>query len=263
MTHLTGYEAKVREDARETERRRFYSTRPVQWMRDYLGVHPDSLWWSDAVKGVERSDRQAGDYDPLARAAENLVDGPPVVHLIGDSGVGKTYLGASLGLWFLDVFPGALVPVLDVRLGDLRAHGVLREAYRLATEEGGIHGSFRDLYPNLEVRGSDLLLNPNDPLAGRMAGSGWARSEPATLGGMAAKDLLVIVDNAQEAPPPVLTAIYKTITGENNRALLLETRVPRPGVVQIDARAEDHPNVVTGQAVVPGAVTRESLARLR
>lgn len=221
--------------AKEAARRDYYRSRPIAWITDYTYVEPESLVWPDAR--------------PLADAAQSVVKSPETL-LLGEVAVGKTILLAALSLWFADTNPDGRVEVFAHE-----ARPFAKEMERLA-HRGGAEGSFVDRHP-------DAVF-----LAQRIDGEGVSigvrsyrryEGEPGVASGFASPATLCVVDDAEEASPAFLRALRRSLTGVRDRLVMAEAIPPRRGVVV--ARAYDHPNVVSGEDVVPGAVTRELAGR--
>jgi hypothetical protein len=211
-----------------------------------------------------------GAKDPLARMAEALVEGKDVGVESGTS-TGKTYWLAVLVLWFVACFERALVVTTAPKEDQL--------TLQLWKEIGRHWSRFKERYPEAGTVKLRVRMRPDTEDEDAWAIVGYAcgvdaDAESATRAqGFHAEHMLLICEETPGIPQPVLTAQDNTATGTHNLRLRvgnpdhqldpLHTYCTAPGITHIRISALDHPNVVTGREVIPGACTRKSLADLK
>ena len=122
------------------------------------------------------------------------------------------------------------------------------------------------------------------PLGGRMGADSWVVSEgwsarcigadkPEGIQGTHGQRVVVVVDEAAGVNPALWPAVQSVLAGERCQLILLFNPT-RPNGFARDACADprftvvtmsclDHPNVVSGENVVPGAITRAAVEEVR
>ncbi|HLQ22423.1 MAG TPA: hypothetical protein VK132_04415, partial [Gemmatimonadales bacterium] len=204
------------------------------------------------------------------RMAEALVAGKDV-GVESATGTGKTYWLAVLALWFVASWDGALVVTTAPKEEQL--------TLQLWREIGAHWPRFKARYPEAGTVKLRVRMRPDteDEDGWAIVGYGCgveADSESATRAqGFHRPHMLLICEETPGIPQPVLTAQDNTATGTHNLRLRvgnpdhqldpLHTYCTAPGITHIRISALDHPNVVTGREVIPGACTRKSLADLK
>lgn len=243
-----------------------YQTRPVDWIADKLGVPRHTLVWSenDGYEGHEWD----GDEDPIAAMLEALASGEDV-GVSSAPGTGKSFALACALLWFLACFPEALVVTIAPKQDQL-----LKQMWM---EVGRLFDRFQRHFPSATLISGELRMKggTDDSWAAIAYACGVGKDEASAVKaqGWHREHMLVIVEEG----PGVHTAVWKALdltrTGEHN----LEVGVGNPvgegdplddwcrkrGVRHVTVSALDHPNVVTGREIVPGAVGRKAVAQRR
>lgn len=243
-----------------------YQTDPIGWMVDVMGIPEHTLRWSKNP-GYE-SHRWDGTPDPLVVICEAVAAGKDV-GVESATGTGKTRLGALLVEWYEAVFADSIVVTLAPKAEQLRKH--------LWKEIGRDWRRFSERYPDVALLDLNLRMKGDDPDKESWAAVGFpvgveAGAESATKAqGFHADRLFFVFEETPGIPKPVMTAVENTCTGENNQRLAfgnpdhqqdaLHGFCTEPGVVHVRISAYDHPNVVTGQEIIPGAVTRKAIER--
>lgn len=178
--------------------------------------------------------------------------------------VGKTHVAASVALWFLRAFPHAEVytaaapPVENLeRLlwGEINSRLLARPEVFEDARQG---------YLEVQLAPNWFLVGVAIPIGGNPA------QREAKFSGKHAPHLLFIVDEGDAVPDEVYRGIESCMSGGHARLLVMFNPREQAGpvyrmirsnahVVTIDAFS--HPNVVTGEDRIPGAVTRERTVR--
>ena len=218
----------------------FYRDDPVGFMEAVLQMH--------LTAGQQEIAASVRDY--------------PVTVVQSANAVGKTHVAAGLALWFLRVYAGSKVVTT--------AAPPLENLERLLWGEIGARLQcapqvFADMTTGyLRVEATDEWW-----LVGRaIPSSGSAAEREAKFSGIHAPYLLFIVDEGDAVPDEVYRGIEACMSGGRVRLLVLFNPRAAQGPVYrmiqsgqahvVMLGALGHPNVVTGQDIVPGAVTRET-----
>lgn len=185
------------------------------------------------------------------------------------NGVGKTYIAAGIGLWFLysfrfsKVITAAAPP--ESNLKNL-----------LWGEVDHLIANAPDLVAQSDISSAGMRINPQKgegALAWHMIGvaipsSGSSEERKAKFSGKHAPYMLFIVDEGDAVPQEVYDGIEACMTGGKMVRLLVLfnprgkqgpiLRLIQSGANIIQLTAFEHPNVVEGKHVIPGAVSREA-----
>lgn len=265
---------------------RFYRKNPLRWMVDKLNFDPESIRWSDfdAYSEHEWDDKQPDliTPDPLYQVLNGLSNNRDVGVEAG-TGVGKTHLAAAICLWFVDCWP----KINDPDTGEVLDPGAM--VITVATKEQQLRKviwkeienfkpAFKEFHPKSEWM--DLKIRMGDDEKGSREGWGVtgltasvnAEEDISTaFSGIHAPHMLFVIDEAPGVDRAILKAIENTCTGNHNLRLALgnpksqndalHAFCTQPDVKHVRASALDHPNVVLGKEVIPGAVTRRSVRR--
>lgn len=263
---------------------RYYQRNPLSWMRDKLGIRPETIKW-DLFPEYQNHNWDDKDPEhitpnPLYEALRALVQHKDVGVESG-TGIGKSYLSAAIALWFVDVHrkivdkngkvidPGGLV--VTVATTETQLESVIWK------EIGKFQDTFSKMNPEAEFMHLRLRMD-----SGSADQESWgifgktaqvrADEEMATgLKGIHSPHMLFILDEVPGIDPAILEAIENTCTGSHNLRLMLGNPTSKndtlhqfcshPDVVNLRASSLDHPNVVLGKEVVPGAVTQGAITR--
>lgn len=177
--------------------------------------------------------------------------------------VGKTHAASGVALWFLRSFPQSKVIAT--------AAPPLENLERLLWGEVEARLNGTNVFVDAKTGYLSLELSAEWWMAGRaIPSSGTPAQREAKFSGLHAPHLLFIVDEGDAVPEEVYRGIESCMSGGHVRLLVLFNpraaagpvyRMIQSGqahVVKLDAFG--HPNVRTGQDIVPGAVTRETTA---
>lgn len=242
-----------------------YQDRPLDWIVDKLGVARESLEW--ATTGSYKGHRWDGTPEPLKAILEGLVDWHDVGVESG-TGTGKSFLAACVVLWFLAVYENARVYTYAPKEDQLRLF--------MWSEIGKLWPGFQRHFPGAKL--SDLRIRM-DGETDKWSAHGYAvkirAGEESATGaqGAHAEHMLLITEETPGIDPSVMAAIANTKGADHNLQLALGNPDSqhdelhrfclKPGVVHVRISALDHPNVVTGRQVVPGATGRRSIEKRR
>lgn len=239
-----------------------YQHDPEGFLVDVLGIDRATIVWS--LNAGYASHTWDGTQDPMTTAMRCIAEGQWCAVSSG-TGTGKTFLMAALLLWYIACWTDAIAVTVATK-EDQMAKGVWREIARHWP-------AFSSRFPQAELTHLRIRM---DPARGDAWGA-WGVTSKVTAGassasgvqGLHAPRLLILVDEAPGVEPAVMTALINTATDEANviavfgnpdhQADPLATFSRMKRVAAIRVSGLDHPNVVTGTAIVPGAVSRGSI----
>jgi hypothetical protein len=244
-----------------------YARNPVGWAVDVLGIPEHTIRWS--LLEEYATHQWDGTPDPLARMAEELAAGHDVGVESG-TGTGKTYTVGWLVLWFVACHKPSLVVTTAPKEDQL--------TLQLWKEVGQHWQAFTRAYPSAATVKLRVRMDPTSEDADAWAIIGYAcgveaDQESATRAqGFHSEHMLLVTEETPGVPAPVMTAFKNTSVGEHNLRLSvgnpdsqhdsLHVFCTSSGVVHIRISSYDHPNVVTGREVIPGATTRRKIREL-
>jgi len=198
--------------------------------------------------------------DPQRKVCESVRDFTVTV-VQSANAVGKTHAASGVALWFLRSFPQSKVIAT--------AAPPLENLERLLWGEVGRRLAQITAFEDAKTGHLNIEIAPEWWLAGRaIPQSGTSAQREAKFSGLHAPHLLFIVDEGDAVPDEVYRGIESCMSGGHVRLLIMFNpraaqgpiyRMIQSGqahVVELDAFS--HPNVATGEDVIPGAVTRET-----
>jgi len=221
----------------------------------YTQYRDDPVGFSEGVLGSQLTVGQAAILESVRDHRITVVQSA--------NAVGKTYVAADAALWFGRCFAQSKTVVT--------AAPPLNNLERLLW--GELSGRLRGLVAPDQVRnlfvGWDRRRSDRSQwwTAGRAIPQSASPNErEARFSGVHAPHLLFIVDEGDAVPPEIYRGIESCMSGEHDRLLILfNPRHPAGYVWNLirDGRANlltltafEHPNVITGENVIPGAVSR-------
>ena len=203
-------------------------------------------------------------YSDVEDVMNSIVVNPITVAKSG-TGVGKTFSAADIALWWFSVYEDAEVyataaPPLE-NLKNL-LWGEMMYTVR----------KNNDLFKKYTVKELEIKRHDKSAIHGvTIPMTGTSEERVAKFSGKHAPHLLFIVDEGDAVPPEVYEGIEGCMSGGVARLLVMFNPKAQQGPVfqmEIDQKARfvnlsalRHPNVVTGDDVIPGAVTRETVVR--
>ena len=242
-----------------------YQKRPLEWIVEKLEVPEETIRWSLSGKEYE-SHEWDGNADPLVTVLESLADGKDV-GVESATGVGKTYAAACITLWYLAVFEDSIVITAAPKEAQLFLH--------VWKEIGKLWPRFHEHFPQAELLTGKIRMKPAQEdretwaATAFVAGVGADEEVAQKAAGFHSPYMLWITEETPGLHPAFMNTIQHTRTDDRNQHLALGNPDHRNDplhqfclddwVVHLRISALDHPNVVTGKPVVPGAIGRKRL----
>ncbi len=255
----------------QEQRRMFeYQKDPALWLTERFKEDIRGFKWSQYSPKYDVH-QWDGDRDPLYTAWEGLSKFQDVA-LLSATSTGKTYGLARIVLWWLDVFPNASVITVAPREAQLTEH--------LWSEISRIWEKFHKIRPNSKRVGLKIYKDIKHPkyfqsarAIGQVAQVKAGEESATSFQGEHREYLLFITEETPGIHPAIMKAIENTKTGTKNAQLSvgnpdnvldqLSLFADTPGVLKIRASGYDHPNIVVGREVIPGAVSSKSIEMRR
>lgn len=257
-----------------------YQGNPEAWLKERLREDNKLLNWS-AYSGYSGHSWD-GTPDPFKTAFDALA-AKEWVGIESATSVGKTYFLPRVIYWFLDTFPNSLVVTTAPKKEQLRRV--------LWTEVANAFPKFKRIRPHAELytlnltvdaRTRELNMHQNEKgvyvpegnsvgheAIGIVSGVGAGEESATKMQGFHRENMLFIIEECAGVHAAVITAIINTSTAENNLILAvgnpdseidaLHTFCNLSKVRHVIISGYDHPNVVLGKTVIPGAVTSSSI----
>ena len=240
-----------------------YQHDPIAFAVAELGIPERTIRWS--LNDGYGDHAWDGTPDPLARLVESLAEGRSAGAESG-TGTGKSFELGWVYLWFLACWEGARVFTFAPKEDQLRLYSWM--------ELGKLWPRFERLFPMAQLTDLRIRMVPGSDEWGA-----WGYPVAVRAGqqvavhaaGMHAPHMLLVYEESPGISPAVIQAGIETCTSPHNLRLYvgnpdhqfdaLHQACLKPDVVHVRISAEDHPNVVTGAEIVPGAVSLESLER--
>jgi len=203
--------------------------------------------------------------DPIKEVMYSVRD-HPVTIAISANATGKTHSAARIALWFYLCYPDAQVYTTAAP-----PERNLRKI--LWGEIGHLTSRRQDLFPESSVSsGMNIQRNSQSFITGiAIPSSGTPEQREAKFSGKHAPHMLFIVDEGDAVPPEVYRGIEACMSGGMTRLLIMFNPRADVGTVArmvknreghiLHLSAFDHPNVITGNDEIPGAVSREKTVR--
>lgn len=240
-----------------------YQHDPAGFLSDVLGIAPETIQWSLYPEYARHT--WDGTPDPLSTMLEALAAGEDV-GVESATGTGKSFTAAGIILWFLASWEGARVFTFAPKEDQLRLY--------IWAEMTQLWPRFRAAFPLAKMNDLEILMRPGDDKWGAWGYAVGVKADQqvaVNAQGMHAPHMLLVNEETPGIPLPVIEAQRNTATGAHNIRLsignpdsqqdALHQFCTEPGVRHIRISALDHPNVVTGEELIPGAVTVKSVER--
>jgi hypothetical protein len=195
---------------------------------------------------------------------ESVRDNPVTVAKSANA-TGKTHGAARVALWFYMSFSDS-----QVYTAAAPPESNLRKL--LWGEIGSLVAKHPDLFKSNTVKALNIERSAKSFTTGvTIPMSGTDAQRQAKFSGKHAPHLLFILDEGDAIPDEVYTAIESCLSGGHGRLLVMFNpraemgeayRMERDGRANVvSLSAFNHPNVITGEDRIPGAVTREVTVR--
>jgi len=235
---------KVINQSKRSENFARYINDPVAFGEEVLGE-----FYTDDVKNVMHSVR-----DNIVTIARSATD------------VGKSHAAARICMWFFSVYP-------DCKIYLTAAPPVENLKQILWGEILGIVRKRPTIVSGSKVRSLGIYRTPKSFISGvSIPMSGTSAEREAKFSGKHAPQMLFIVDEGDAVPDEVYKGIEGCMSGGEVIRLLImfnpraamgpvyfKERTHQANVIELSAFR--HPNVIKGEHVIPGAVTRETTLR--
>jgi phage terminase large subunit len=240
-----------------------YQLRPEDWIVEQLGIPRHTLRWS--LNDGYRGHTWDGTPDPLVAILDGLANWEDV-GVEAATGTQKSFTAACIILWFLAAFKHSLVNTYAPKEDQLRLF--------IWKEIDSVWPRFQALFPTAEKTDLRIRMDGTDKWAAHgIATALRAGEESATKAqGAHAEHMLLVTEETPGIDPAIMTALRNTRTGDHNLQLSLgnpdnqQDTLHRfcilPDTRHVRISALDHPNVVTGRSIVPGAASPAGIRRI-
>jgi phage terminase large subunit len=189
----------------------------------------------------------------------------PVTIARSSNATGKTHGAASVVIWFYKAFPNAQIyttaapPEKNLRT-------------LLWGEMGAIIEQHKEVFAGDKIIDLHISRSKKCFITGvAIPTTGSREQRQAKFSGKHAPNMLFVVDEGDAVPEEIYEAIESCMSGGNARLLILFNPRMQSGPLWrmekqraanvVEMTTFRHPNVVTGQDVIPGAVDREKTVR--
>lgn len=202
--------------------------------------------------------------DDVKTLMESVRDHPVTVARSANA-VGKTHAAARVAVWWFKSFA-------DSQVYTAAAPPESNLKKLLWGEIGGIVEKHPDLFKNETATNLHISRSPQSFLTGvTIPMSGSESQREAKFSGKHSPHLLFILDEGDAIPDEVYRGIESCMSGGHARLLVMFNpraevgeayrmiRDGRANVIKLSAL--NHPNVVSGKDLIPGAVTRDTTIR--
>lgn len=237
------------------------------WLRERFKENPRDVIWEDFNPTLYTDHKWDGTRNPLWEGWQALSK-VQNVGLVSATGTGKTRWLSRIVMWFLDVYPNPLVKTLAPKADQLKQN--------LWSEISSGYSKFKLIRPNSKLTGLTLykdIMHPKNFRSARAEGQavGVAADEKSAtrFQGAHREYMLIIFEEMPGIHKAIIVAAENTSIGGHN--ILLGAGNPdhqldelckfakKKSTTKIILSGYDHPNIVTGREVIPGAVSKKSI----
>lgn len=223
----------------------------------------DPFLFFDEVLGLEQYPEIGGSLTPDQRALVIAVRDNRHVACTAGHSVGKSYVVAAICLWFVVTNEDSIV-ITTSASWELVENVLWRE--------------IRRMYSGTKYPLGGKLLNTQLDFDEKWFAVGLSTNDGTKFQGKHAPRVLIVMDEATGIDGMIFEAADAMATGEKDRVLatanptdpacafkeLVEPPDGRPSFwKRVIINAENHPNVLLGRTIIPGAVTREWIEERR
>ena len=202
--------------------------------------------------------------DDVKKLMKSVLENPITVAKSAN-GTGKTHVAARIAVWFYKSLSGA-----QVYTGAAPPEANLKKL--LWGEIGSLVERHPKLFEDDDITTLHIQRSSQEFLTGvTIPVSGSGAVQEAKFSGKHAPYLLFILDEADAIPDAVFRGIESCMSGGHARLLCLFNPRAEQGEVYrmirdrranvVELSAWNHPNVVTGAEIIPGAVNRKTTVR--
>ena len=202
--------------------------------------------------------------EDIKKVFRSIVDNEVTIAKSANS-IGKTHVASSISIWFYKCFPNSQVYTLAAPPIDNLINLLWGEIDKKVLKHPALFKNDKYSFLNLSRTKSSFIKGVSIPSSGSPA------QQEAKFTGKHSEYILFIIDEADAVPDAVHRGIEANISGGFVRVLYLfnprEERGPiymkeRDGLGNvINLSAFNHPNVITGKDIIPGAVTKNTTVR--
>lgn len=195
----------------------------------------------------------------------NSVRDNPVTVARSANGVGKTHSAARIALWYFFCFEDAKIFITSAPPLENLKSLLWGEIYGVVQKKPGIFKGFRTKSLEIKRNAQSFIKCVAIPT------SGTPEEREAKFSGKHAPHLMFVVDEGDAVPDEVYKGIESCVSGGDTKILILFNPRDKSGPVWqkesnhqanvVCLSALNHPNVLTGENVIPGAVTRDATVR--
>ena len=229
-----------------TQALEYLQSNPVKWGEKTFGY---TYRW----KGTEER------YTPDQKEAMMSVAKNKYTVCVSGNGVGKTFMAADIALWFLNCFENSIV---------ITTAPTLRQVQKLLWKEVGSRYDSGRIGGNMNTL--NLALGTEWFMSGFTASTSVDDTETAAkFQGFHSEHILFVFDEAPAVHPAFWEAIKGSMMGSHARFLAIGNPTSPAGPFYEAYRSNlyehitidpfKHPNVVSGQELIRGAVTKHWL----
>lgn len=246
-----------------------YRTRPVEWIVEHLGIGENTIRWS--LNPGYPQHKWDGDRDPIVLILEALARWEDV-GCESATGTGKTFIAACITYWFLACWKGNVITAAP------KEDQLLLHVWK---ELGRLWPRFERHFPEAIMTTGKIRMQPAEgdreswAATAFVCGVGADEEIAQRAAGFHDEHQLWITEETPGIHSALMQTIEQTRTDDHNNHLALGNpdhrddslhrfcfnikEDPQPGVKHIRISAFDHPNVVSGKSIVPGAIGQRRL----
>jgi hypothetical protein len=203
-------------------------------------------------------------YNDVEEVMRSVVDNPVTI-VKSANAVGKSFSAADIALFWFSVYDDAEVYVTAAPpLENLK--NILWGEMMFTVRKNP------DLFKKFTIKELEVKRHDKSAIHGvTIPMTGTSEERVAKFAGKHSPHLLFLVDEGDAVPPEVYEGIEGCVSGGVARLLIMFNPKAQMGPVfqmEIDQKARiinlsalRHPNVLTGEDIIPGAVTRETVVR--
>jgi len=171
---------------------------------------------------------------------------------------GKSFLSSALACWWFATKQRPVIVTLAPSYNQVQ--NILWRYMRDMARKHGLPGDI------LDTTRWNMPSEPNHYAVG-LSPKRNTQEDIASMQGYHSENLLVIMDEAAGMPRVMYDAIFNLATAQGNRVLAIGNPIARSGPFwdacnsptwhHIQISCLEHPNVITGKSIIPGAVSRD------
>jgi hypothetical protein len=226
-------------------------------VEDYINYQDNPVAFGEDVLGET--------YTEEVKALMESVRNNPITLAKSANAVGKTHAAARVSVWWFKCFPGS-----QIFTGAAPPESNLKKL--LWGEIGSIVEKHPELFESDTVTNLHIQKSAKSFLTGvTIPSSGTEAQREAKFSGKHAPYLLFVLDEADAIPDEVFRGIESCMSGGHARLLMMfnpRAEMGEPYRMERDGRANvvqlsafNHPSVIEGKDIIPGAVNRETTVR--